>query len=319
MPRRIRQHYPGALYHVTQRGNHKNRIFFDYTDRVNFCLLLQEGVERFGHRIHAFCLMDNHIHLLIQSGKQPISKALQNIAFRHSKRINKKFNTTGHRFQGRYYAGIIEGDNIALEVLKYIHLNPVKANMVERPEDYFWSSHNYYTNNDSLPWAQKEYCLNLFSTNKNLAQEKYIQFMNTPQEQKMIEKIHSTATEYRIAFDDFERKMEDAFDDSITPKKLELPQVIATVCRYFNVPEEIIDKKYSNHKASHLRGIIGYLLSNQTNHSLSSFARYTGKSVSTLSRSRKNISIEIMSNKELQLHIDAINQLIDKENAKMQH
>ena len=88
MARKARVHYPGALYHVILRGNAGQTIFFNDLDRTRFYLLVQEGIERFGHRIHAFCLMNNHIHLAIQLGKIPLSRILQNLSFRYTRWVN---------------------------------------------------------------------------------------------------------------------------------------------------------------------------------------------------------------------------------------
>ncbi len=136
MARPKRYHIPGSFYHVMLRGNDGQNIFFSDSDRCVMCLLLQEGKERYGHWIHAFCFMRNHIHLLIQVGEIPLSKIMQNVAFRYAQRINRKTKKIGHLFQGRFKAILIEERSYFIKLLRYIHLNPVRAKIVNSPENY---------------------------------------------------------------------------------------------------------------------------------------------------------------------------------------
>ena len=102
MARRLRFHLPSAIYHIMLRGNDGQPIFFCDEDRCRMCLLMQEGIERFGHIIHSFCFMTNHIHLAVQVGETSISRIMQNLAFRYTRYINRKYNRIGHLFQGRF-------------------------------------------------------------------------------------------------------------------------------------------------------------------------------------------------------------------------
>jgi len=138
MPRKPRIHYPGALYHVMLRGNGGADVFLEDGDRYRFYLLLQEGVERFGFRIHAFCLMDYHIHLALQVGEISLSRIMQNLSFRYTQWINWRTKRKGHLFQGRYKAILIEEDEYLLQLVAYLHLNPVRAGMIDNPIDYRW-------------------------------------------------------------------------------------------------------------------------------------------------------------------------------------
>ena len=122
MARSKRYYYPVAFYHVMLRVNHAQDIFFSDVDRYNMCFLLQEGRERYGHRIHAFCFMRNHIHLLIQVGETSLSKIIQNLAFRHTRKINHRMNRLGRLYQGRFKSVLIEEESYFLRLLRYILL-----------------------------------------------------------------------------------------------------------------------------------------------------------------------------------------------------
>ena len=159
MPRKPRLHYPGALYHVILRGNARQDIFFEDQDRYRLYLLLQEGVERFGHRILAFCLMTNHIHLAIQVGNVPLSRILQNLSFRYTRWVNWRQDRVGHLFQGRYKAFVVDAEPYLLELVAYLHLNPVRVGMASDAADYPWSSHRAYLGRELLPWLDSDFVL----------------------------------------------------------------------------------------------------------------------------------------------------------------
>ena len=136
MARKPRLLIEGGFYHLMLRGNGGSDIFFSDEDRAEFERLVAEGVTRFGHRIHAYCFMTNHVHLAMQTGAIPLSKIIQNLAFRYTRWVNKRQNRIGHLFQGRYKAIMVEADSYFLELVRYIHLNPVRAGLVVTPVDY---------------------------------------------------------------------------------------------------------------------------------------------------------------------------------------
>jgi REP-associated tyrosine transposase len=141
------------------RGNGGQPIFFADADRYRLYLLLQEGVERYGHRIHAFCLMSNHLHLAMQVAEVSLSKILQNLSFRYTRWVNRQQGRMGHLFQGRYKALLVDADSYLLELVRYIHLNPVRAGLVDEPSAYPWSGHWAYLGEEILPWLTTEWVL----------------------------------------------------------------------------------------------------------------------------------------------------------------
>ncbi len=136
MARKPRIHVAGGTYHVMLRGNAGQPIFFSDEDRYHLYLLLQEGSARFDYRVHAFCCMGNHLYLALQVGEIPLSKSMPNLAFRYTRWVNRREKRLGHLFQGRYKALLVERDNYLLELVRYIHLNPVRAGLVKQPEGY---------------------------------------------------------------------------------------------------------------------------------------------------------------------------------------
>jgi putative transposase len=177
MARKPRIHYPGALYHVILRGNARQDVFSDEKDRYRFYLLMQEGIERYGHRVLAFCLMTNHIHLALQVGEVSLSRIMQNLAFRYTRWVNWRLKRSGHLFQDRYKAVLVDADSYLLELGAYIHLNPVRASMVATPETYPWSSHRAYLGNELIPWLNTDYILSQFSETLSNARRQFVEFV----------------------------------------------------------------------------------------------------------------------------------------------
>ena len=176
MARKPRIHFPSAVYHVILRGNAGDPIFFSDLDRYRLYLIFQYAVERFNCRIHAFCLMRNHAHIVVQTGDIPLSRIMQNISLRFTKWINYSQSRTGHLFQGRYKALLIDADSYLLELVRYIHLNPVRAGIVAAADEYPWSGHGAYLGKEQLPWLTTDYVLSMFSTDAEQARKAYDSF-----------------------------------------------------------------------------------------------------------------------------------------------
>ena len=144
MVRPLRIEYPGALYHITDRGNERKEIFRDDVDRRRLIRYLAEAIEKFSLKIHAFCLMENHYHLEVETSRGNLSQTMHWLKTAYTVFFNKRHRRNGHLFQGRYHAALVEKESHLMALTRYIHLNPVRAGIVERPEDYFWSSYRDY-------------------------------------------------------------------------------------------------------------------------------------------------------------------------------
>jgi REP element-mobilizing transposase RayT len=141
MARPLRREYPGAVYHVTSRGNHRDGIFLNNGDKASFLMLLAETVRRFRLSCYAYCLMGNHYHLLLETSESNLSRAIRHLNGVYTQRFNKEHLESGHLFQGRYNAVVVDRSAYLLEVCRYIVLNPVRAGIVSAPADWEWSSY----------------------------------------------------------------------------------------------------------------------------------------------------------------------------------
>jgi putative transposase len=144
LSRKPRIWFPGAKYHITNRGNRRSSIFYDDFDREAYLELLEETRRYFPFYLHAYCLMTNHIHLQLETIHHHPKDIMKMLNSRYAMYFNKRHRLVGHVFQGRYGAELIDSAEYLLEVSRYIHLNPVEARMVKSPKDYRWSSYFAY-------------------------------------------------------------------------------------------------------------------------------------------------------------------------------
>ncbi|MED1204648.1 transposase [Heyndrickxia acidicola] len=165
MPRKPRVWYPGATYHITARGVRKMDIFLDTLDFQTYLKYLLDVRARHPYTLHAYCLMNNHLHLQLETVKTPLDIIIKDLHSQYAIYFNKRYDAHGHVFQGRYGAEIIENYPYFLKVSSYIHLNPVAASMVKRPEDYRWSSYSAYiaAADTKNPYVSMEKTLSYFS------------------------------------------------------------------------------------------------------------------------------------------------------------
>ena len=144
MPRKPRFYMPGVPVHVVQRGNNRAAIFFDESDYTEYLGWLKESLARYGCRLHAYVLMTNHVHLLVSPDeKDSISKMMQYVGRRYVPYINQKYNRSGTLWEGRYKSNLIQEELYLLACMRYIELNPVRANMVRNASEYRWSSYHF--------------------------------------------------------------------------------------------------------------------------------------------------------------------------------
>ena len=178
MARQLRIEYERGFYHITSRGNQREKIFWDAKDRERLKTILERTKERYGYWLHAYVLMDNHYHLLIETPRANLHPIMQNINTSYSVFINRRYNRSGHLFQGRYKAFIVDKDHYLLALSRYIHLNPVRAGTVKRAEEYRWGSYQEYLyGNKDGDLVDTDETLGLFSKQRAVAVKKYKEFM----------------------------------------------------------------------------------------------------------------------------------------------
>jgi len=284
MARKPRLEVPGGLYHVILRGNAQQDIFFTDDDRQAFYDLLGEGSQRFGYRIHAFCLMTNHIHLAIQTSEKPLSQSLHNLSFRYTRYVNKTQNRAGHLFQGRYKALLVDADSYLLELVRYIHLNAVRAGLVREAIDYPHSGHTGYLGKRQFQFLTVDWVLAQFSDRTDVARKRYARFVAEGSDEGHRDEFHHGLSEARvIGADSFkEQALKAAGESSYRPPTLE--RLVEWVCESAGIEPEALATPSRNRSLSRTRALIGWLAKQTGAGSLSALARRFKRDVSSLSR-----------------------------------
>lgn len=175
-PRRIE--LAGAVYHLTSRGNARQSIYRDDGDRERFLSVLGEVVRRFHWLCHAYCLMDNHYHLLVETSTPNLSRGMRQLNGVYTQRFNQRHDRVGHLFQGRFTAILVEKDAHLLELCRYVVLNPVRARVVADPGQWSWSSYRAAMGHVATPgWLTTDWMLGQFGTSRQLARQRYREFV----------------------------------------------------------------------------------------------------------------------------------------------
>lgn len=177
MPRIKRIQSPTNIYHVMARGNNKNKIFLDEEDKYKYLKIISRKKEKFSFLLYSYALMDNHIHLVINENESTISEIMKSINVSYVMYFNKKYDRVGHLFQGRFKSEVVDSDQYLLSLIRYVHNNPVKANIVKDLNDYLWTSYKYYAEKNKEDYlVDSNRILSMISDNKVNAIKAFIKF-----------------------------------------------------------------------------------------------------------------------------------------------
>jgi putative transposase len=189
--RKPRLEIQGGLYHIITRGNNRQLIFGSDDDYRRFLLQLANQKARLPFYLYAYCLMPNHIHLLVERQEDSISRVMQRLLTAYSQYHNRRYRKSGHLLQGRYKAILCQSDQYLAELVRYIHLNPVRAKMVRRAQDFPYSSHRAYLGLDEAPPVDLEPVLRHFGATKKLARERFGLFVRAGMKQGHKEELYN--------------------------------------------------------------------------------------------------------------------------------
>jgi putative transposase len=314
MARPLRLEFEGAYYHITSRGNLRDRIFFDVKDREKFLEILKRTKERYGYLLHAYALMDNHYHIFIETPKANLSQIMQNINTSYTVYINKRHKRFGHLFQGRFKGTIVDKENYLIVLTRYIHLNPVRARIVKRPEEYKWTSYREYigSSNEKESFVDTTETLSCFSKKKNAAIKAYREFVmdGINDDSSPLNEVEAGFILGSIQFKELIRKLLHVRkpDEEIPQlkrfsKKIPVDKVIKVCCDYYGKKKEAFITRGKGKKE---RKTVIYLSKTMSNAKNIEIGRYFGIRGSTVSEALKEVETRIKQDKKYQKEIEIL-------------
>jgi REP element-mobilizing transposase RayT len=280
MPRSLRVHLPGGFYHVTLRGNHRREIFSSDADYLLLNKIVARAAANFGARVHAYCWMRNHIHLLLQAGSESIAHPMRNIAAEFARAMQVNSSTTGHFFERRYHATLVDTDSYLLGVVRYIHRNPVKAGLVRDPADFPWSSHHVYAGHRIESWIATEFALGVLATDRAQAMAAYRLFVGSDFEEPWIAEMASNGGEAAVlGGEEFQLRVS---RPALQRRRQTLEQLLAEACDRFAVDAELLDSPTHNPYLAKVRAWIGFQAGKRGVATLSAVARALNRDEATI-------------------------------------
>lgn len=284
MSRRPRVHVPGGIYHVILRGNHRQRIFAQTSDRQRWEEILVNVLHQLGARIHGYCWMTNHVHMLIQVGTVPLWQIMQRVASPYARYFQRKLSTTGHLFERRHGAILVDNDDYLLQLLHYIHMNPVTADLVQDPAQYRWSSYQTYLGLANIPWLTIDFALSIFSDDLTESRSLFREFIPSTE----------AASEEPVVSDrptDSPRPLSPPNTSSASPPDAErvetgmdLETLIDQVATRYGVTRQELESRSKQRRFTEARAEIARQAQDMGIATISDVARKFGRAAATMSR-----------------------------------
>lgn len=306
MSRPLRVNFPGAFYHVTSRGNEKKPIYKSKRDRQKYLEYLESASARYNVVIHAYCLMNNHYHLLIETPSGNLPQIMRHINGAYTTYFNFKRGRTGHLFQGRYKAILVEMDEYAKELSRYIHLNPVRANIFETPDEFEWSSYNFYIGRKKSPaWLCRDFILGYFGKKIKEAQQNYKQFVTSLLNEEYDSPLKEVTGSLLLGSEEFVKTVKTRYLSDRQPER-DLPAIRQLIQR-ITLPQimEVVDS-ITGDKFLQNRNLKIYLCRKHTGEKLKTIGEYFGIGDSAVSQSSKRFEDKIKKDKRLKKVVEKI-------------
>ncbi|HOP31679.1 MAG TPA: transposase [Spirochaetota bacterium] len=320
MSRPLRIEYPDAWYHIMNRGRRHEPVFEDKDDYAMFLALLQETIEIFHIKVSAYCLMQNHYHLLIQTPEANISRSMRHINGIYTQRFNKMHGYDGHLFRGRYKSILIDADSYLLQVMRYVHRNPINAGVTE-DLNYTWSSHKAYLSDArKWNWVSRDKILEMLNRKKVLQKSVYRDFVKESDnddfsaiyKKRKLPAILGSETFLKFITDQYfnkKRHIEVPESRLLVP---EIDKIISAVCVKYKA--SMSDLQISKRgQINEPRNVAMYLMRNLRGDTLSAICKEFGlKKDSSAGSIVDRVKKQLIKDKDLRNSVDEIKKMIIK-------
>ncbi|MBD1400772.1 REP-associated tyrosine transposase [Pelovirga terrestris] len=321
MSRPLRIEFSGAWYHAMNRGRRRENIFLQSDDFEAFLNIVRESADRWNVHVAAYCLLSNHYHLLLQTPEGNLARCMRHINGVYTQRFNRIHGQDGQLFRGRYKAVLVEDDSHLLEVMRYIHRNPLNAGLVRHLDEYPWSSHTGYLScAKQWNWLERETLLTMLTTKKSQRKQAYLDFVsqNEPQQISSFYAMKKLASllggeafrdwvSHRFVDLELQREIPEAKKLANTPQG-----IIVQVCAYFDQDEARL--RHSRRGIENLpRDIAIYLARSTSRMTLGEIGAVFGvANYSTVSSAAERIKIRMAKDARLRQDVESLKQLLAK-------
>ncbi len=318
MARKPRIEFPGGLYHVISRGNNRRPIFRDDVDRKQFLEFLTRCKKQHGFRLLAFVLMSNHIHLLVETGPVPLSKTMQQLLGSYTRYFNRRHHRVGHLFQGRYRAILCDKDLYLLELVRYIHLNPVRSQIVKDPVAYRWSGHRAYLGKQEQGLVDAIPILKMMGRGVGEARRSYLDFVLDGMAKGHREDFYRTREQQLLGSEEFVEEIQSKVDGvkrekSSRRRVIELDAILMAVSNSLRVSPNQILSSSQGRDASLARGLVAYLARKVDNQPGKSVADFLNRDPSVVVRMVERVEGKVQDEGRLRKLVERLaNHLLDK-------
>ncbi|MCP3887962.1 MAG: transposase [Desulfobulbaceae bacterium] len=326
MSRPLRIEYPGAWYHIMNRGRRGEDIFKEKEDRITFLTLLKESAKLWNVHISAYFLMNNHYHILAQTPQANLSRFMRHLNGVYTQRFNRFHGYDGQLFRGRYKSILVEEDSYLLELVRYIHRNPLRAEIIDNLANYAWSSHHgYLSTTKKWTWLYKNHIFSMLNADINNRRKAYLQFMGQNESDELLTIFEKKKWPSLLGSNDFiswvketyfEKKIHRQIPESIQLAPA-ISMIIEEVCQGYKVKAKdlLIGQRGKSNEPRNVAIYLGRVLRNDTMMELGKTFGMSGYSPasSAVERVKKNLQV----NRKLQKKIEEIKQsLLAKQRPK---
>jgi REP element-mobilizing transposase RayT len=292
MARALRIEYPGAVYHIVCRGNNRQNVFKDDRDRTRYLEKLVHYCELKEVRLLCYCLLSNHIHLLLETPEGNLSKMMQPFQTSYTVYFNRRHSRSGHVFEQRYKAFLVDKDNYVLQVSRYIHRNPVEAKLVKRPQDYRWSSYGAYVAGRQVRGVTTAMVLEQLGSKRREQMRSYREYVESSPSQ---DEPPSPIKQVIIGDEEF---AEEAFrrrrPGNVVDGTFTLSEIEKAVCQATQIDRDELTRPQRTMVVNRARELFMYLARRHTGASLREIARRLRvRDISTVSHGEKRVTMTL--------------------------
>ena len=308
MARRPRVFAAGVLYHVIVRGNQRQKIFTSDSDYQAYVERLARYRKKYDYKLHAYCLMPNHVHLLVESSQHPLAKLMQGLQQSYSQYFNLKHRKTGHVFEGRYKAILCEKDPYLLQLIRYIHLNPVRAGMVASPERYRYSGEHAYLQSKATEMIDPAPVLSMLG-----GKQAYRRFVRDGLSEGHNEEYYAVADQRFLGAEGFGEKLvkSEARFPVKRPARRSIETVARELAKQLKVELQAVRSPDRSWTISKARTIAAYVLVRRLGYRLSDVAAYFRRDVATLATLLARLSDRLQGDDRVRREVDRLSKIVE--------